>query len=636
MMGAENKILSIVIPYYNLKKYLDELLDCLAPQITDDIEIIVVDDGSEETYKTNYKWVKIIRQKNSGVSSARNKGIDNAVGEYIAFIDSDDLVSDKYIPSILDKIKMEKFDYLNLSWKSNPEGIEVILKSIEDDFPYYNRSVWNRVFKRSIIGNTRFNVNKSFGEDAEFIKTVIKPNMKKSYITDVMYYYNTNVPDSLTKKFHNGTLKTRRVVYYFPKVSKQMTFLIDEFRELNKIAEVVLMTNTNQLPQLEDYALVTKPMRIRGTELRGYSTNLFTKIVAPIKADIIIWTEKTYEIGGIETFNYNFCKQLSKYYDIVVLYGVIDLRQKARLSKYARVIKNEPNLKFDCNTLMVNRITDKEPSNVTYNQKVQMVHSCKWAVNLQTPKDNDYLVAVSEAVAKSYPDFKEDYKVIHNVTNPQKVERALTIVSATRTGTNEKGQKRMIALSNLLKRKNIPFIWYCFSDNPIQGAENICFIKPTLNIAPYIKSADYLAQLSDHEGFCYSIVEAMELGVPILVTDLAVLPELGFEDGKTGYKIPWEITDDFDVEKIYEHQLKGTFEYKFDNEKRVKQWKSIFGKGHPVKTICADDEPMIKVKALLTFDDAITLERVNRGDVIERNVSRAYELMQKKFVELVI
>lgn len=635
-MGAENKILSIVIPYYNLKKYLDELLDCLAPQITDDIEVIVVDDGSEETYKTNYKWVKIIRQKNSGVSSARNKGIENAVGEYIAFIDSDDLVSDKYIPLILDKIKMEKFDYLNLSWKSNPEGIEVILKSIEDDFPYYNRSVWNRVFKRSIIGNTRFNVNKSFGEDAEFIKTVIKPNMKKSYITDVMYYYNTNVPDSLTKKFHNGTLKTRRVVYYFPKVSKQMTFLIDEFRELNKIAEVVLMTNTNQLPQLEDYALVTKPMRIRGTELRGYSTNLFTKIVAPIKADIIIWTEKTYEIGGIETFNYNFCKQLSKYYDIVVLYGVIDLRQKARLSKYARVIKNEPNLKFDCNTLMVNRITDKEPSNVTYNQKVQMVHSCKWAVNLQTPKDNDYLIAVSEAVAKSYPDFKEDYKVIHNVTNPQKVERALTIVSATRTGTNEKGQKRMIALSNLLKRKNIPFIWYCFSDNPIQGAENICFIKPTLNIAPYIKSADYLAQLSDHEGFCYSIVEAMELGVPILVTDLAVLPELGFEDGKTGYKIPWEITDDFDVEKIYEHQLKGTFEYKFDNEKRVKQWKSIFGKGHPVKTICADNEPMIKVKALLTFDDAITLERVNRGDVIERNVSRAYELMQKKFVELVI
>lgn len=635
-MGAENKILSIVIPYYNLKKYLDELLDCLAPQITDDIEVIVVDDGSEETYKTNYKWVKIIRQKNSGVSSARNKGIENAVGEYIAFIDSDDLVSDKYIPSILDKIKMEKFDYLNLSWKSNPEGIEVILKSIEDDFPYYNRSVWNRVFKRSIIGNTRFNTNKSFGEDAEFIKTVIKPNMKKSYITDVMYYYNTNVPDSLTKKFHNGTLKTRRVVYYFPKVSKQMTFLIDEFRELNKIAEVVLMTNTNQLPQLEDYALVTKPMRIRGTELRGYSTSLFTKIVAPIKADIIIWTEKTYEIGGIETFNYNFCKQLSKYYDIVVLYSVIDLRQKARLSKYARVIKNEPNLKFDCDTLMVNRITDKEPSNVIYNQKVQMVHSCKWAVNLQTPKDNDYLVAVSEAVAKSYPDFKEDYKVIHNVTNPQKVERALTIVSATRTGTNEKGQKRMIALSNLLKRKNIPFIWYCFSDNPIQGAENICFIKPTLNIAPYIKSADYLAQLSDHEGFCYSIVEAMELGVPILVTDLAVLPELGFEDGKTGYKIPWEITDDFDVEKIYEHQLKGTFEYKFDNEKRVKQWKAIFGKGHPVKTICADDEPMIKVKALLTFDDAITLERVNRGDVIERNVSRAYELMQKKFVELVI
>lgn len=629
------KKLSLIIPCYNAGSYLDKLLDCLAPQITDEVEVIVVDDGSSNKYTTDYDFVRVIRKENGGVSSARNEGIDNSNGEYLAFIDADDLVSSKYVATILETLKRGKFDYLNLSWKAIPSGMEYKIESEEDDFPFYNRSVWNRVFKREIIGKTRFNTSKSFGEDSEFLKNVIKSNLKKTYISEIMYLYNTETPNSLTKKFHEGRLRTRRVVYYFPIVKKDMTFLIEEFKELNKVAEIILMTNQNQLPQLEKYALVTKPIKIHGTELRGYHTNLFMKIVMPIKADIVIWTDKTCEIGGIETFNYNFCKQLSKYYDIVVLYNTIDVKQKARMMDFARVIKNDIKTHIECDTLIINRITDEAPANVHFKQKVQMVHSCKWAKNLKTPQDNDFLIAVSEAVARTYPDFKKDYKVINNLTVEPVTDKALILVSATRTGTNEKGQKRMIALSNLLKRKNIPFVWYCFSDNPIQGATNICFMKPTLNISPYIKSADYLVQLSDHEGFCYSIVEAMELGTPILVTDLEVLPELGYVEGVTGYRLPWEITDDFDIEKIYEKPLKGHFVYKFDNDKRITQWKKILGKGNPIKKKVSNVEPVIRLKSLLTFDDAITGERITKGSEIERNVTRAYELMQKRFVELV-
>ena len=627
------KKLSIVIPCYNAGEYLKRLLDRLAEQITSDVEVIVVDDGSDCAVEIDYPWVTLIRQENQGVSGARNTGLNSVSGEYVAFIDADDNVSEKYIPTILEKIKTEKFDYLNMSWKSDPNVWEVRLKSIDDDFPVYNCSVWNRVFKRSIIGKTRFNTEKSFGEDEEFLRNIIKKDMKKAFIPDFMYYYSTGIKNSLTKRFFEGRLRTRRVIYYFPMVSEKMTFLIDEFRELDKSAEIILMTNLNKIPQLEQYSRVISPVKIRGTELRGYPTNLFQKIVMPLSADIVIWTEKTYEIGGIETFNYNFCKQMSKYYNIIVLYNVINEKQRLRLSEFARVIKNDIKTHIDCKTLIVNRITDEAPSNVHYGKKVQMVHSCKWDRRLVTPKDNDYLVAVSDTVAKTYEDFKEDYKVIQNMTIEKKKDKALLIVSATRTGTNEKGQKRMIALSNLLRRRGIPFIWYCFSDNPIQGADNICFLKPTLDISPYIRSADYLAQLSDHEGFCYSIVEAMELGVPILVTDLPVLKELGYEDGITGYTIPWEITDDFDFEKIYTHQLKDTFEYSHDNDDIVKQWMEILGEGSPLFKPTYY-ESNLKLRALITFDDMMTHARINKGDIIYRNSSRAYDLMQKRFVAL--
>ena len=115
---AKKKMLSVIIPYYNVEKYLNQLLETLSKQVTDEVEVIVVDDGSDVEFKTDYEWVRVIRQKNGGVSSARNTGLDNAKGQYIAFIDADDNVSDNYIGNILDKAKKEKFDYLNLSWKS--------------------------------------------------------------------------------------------------------------------------------------------------------------------------------------------------------------------------------------------------------------------------------------------------------------------------------------------------------------------------------------------------------------------------------------------------------------------------------------------------------------------------------------
>ena len=632
-----DKYLSIIVPCYNAEPYINELLDCLDPQITDEVEVLVIDDGSDKPFKTKYKWATVIRKDNGGASSARNLGIDSASGMYIAFIDADDLVSDKYVECIINKAKTEKFDYCYLSWKTMSDGWqqEVKLNSIEDKFPPFNLCVWNRIYKRSVIGNVRFNTKKLIAEDAEFIRAVDEHNKKKSFISEFMYFYRSSTPNSLTKRFHEGELDTRRVVYYFPKVTKQMTFLIQEFKELDKNAEIILLTNQNDLPQLESYAMVMKPVRICGTELRGYPTKLFSKVYIPIKADVCIWTERTFKIGGIETFIFNFCKNMSKYYNIVVLYNEIDIEQLNRIREYARVEKLDPNRVIDCNTLIVNRITDVAPRNVKFKKKVQMVHTCKMVDSWTVPQDNDVQVAVSNAVVDSFGDqFKKNHLVINNLTNPSKKDKALLLVSATRLGTFEKGQRRMVALAKHLKALNIPFVWLCFSDKVLPNAEGISFMKPTLNIAPYIKSADYLIQLSSEESFCYSIVEALEMGTPVLTTDLKVLPEIGFEDHKNGYILPFDVDENFDYKIIYEKPLKGHFEYKYDNQKRIRQWKKILGKGIPSEKTEVKKEVPVKLKALITFDDAIRKERVFKNDIIERDSTRAYELLQKKFVEL--
>ena len=84
--------LSIIIPYYNTRVYTDELLRILKKQITQDVEVILIDDGSNEEYRPKYEWLNVIRTNNNGQAKARNLGLNRATGDYIQFIDSDDLV----------------------------------------------------------------------------------------------------------------------------------------------------------------------------------------------------------------------------------------------------------------------------------------------------------------------------------------------------------------------------------------------------------------------------------------------------------------------------------------------------------------------------------------------------------------
>ena len=613
--------LSIIIPCYNAEPYINELLDRLAPQITDDVEVLVIDDGSKVPFTTSHKFAKVIRQTNGGASSARNKGLDKAQGEYISFIDADDLVTPDYITRIFDKLKNDP-DYIYLSWKTLPGGwqCEVRLRTVADEFPAFNLCVWNRIYKKDMIGKVRFNTKKLIAEDAEFIREVETDGKKKSFISEPIYLYRSDTPDSLTKRFAKGEVNTKRVVYHIPHITKDMKSLVKEVKEADKEGEVIIMTNQNDLPELKRFAMVMPPQTIKGTELRGEPTALFQKITLPMETQVVIYTSKTFKIGGIETWIYNFCEQLKDYYDILVLYDSIAPEQLDRLTRIVRTKQNDGQ-RIDCDTVIVNRITDKIPSNVKYKQSVQMIHSLRLSDSWTIPEGRDKYIAVSNAVKKSFG----CGEVIHNMTVHTEPKESLLLVSATRLSTFEKGQKRMTQLAKALDYNGISYVWLIFSDKePSEMTSSMVWFLPRLDIKPYIAKADYLVQLSDQEGFCYSIIESWEVGTPVITTPIDVLSEIGFVEGVNGYTVPFDMKN-IDTDKLL--NVPRMMPQPFDNKKQVEKWRKVLGRTTPKRDYVPESKVIIE--ALRSYRDMFLNKTVEVGEQIEVPQFRAEQIINR-------
>lgn len=214
-------ILSIVIPIHNASKYLDNLLCSVKRQMNEAIELILIDDGSEDDsyekciqYFENENNVKIIKQENHGVSFTRNKGIDISNGEYLAFVDSDDMISDNYIQKILECLQ-EDIDILFFTTSMVCEGKEGVILQLENGiytinefastkyFLHYSflNSLWSKVFKRKTIDTTRFIEKLSIVEDELFIIDVLKRTEQLRTINVVLYQYQNDY-SSLSKNIN--------------------------------------------------------------------------------------------------------------------------------------------------------------------------------------------------------------------------------------------------------------------------------------------------------------------------------------------------------------------------------------------------------------------------------------------------
>lgn len=226
--------ISVIVPVYQVEKYLSKCLDSILAQTFIDFEVLLINDGSYDLsgvicdkYASKDSRIRVIHKKNGGVSSARNTGIDCAEGEWICFVDSDDYVDPNYLSNLLRGVDNNTdIVYANYdSYNYIPREITLDTKSAID-FMIEN-SIFSmsgpvaKLYKTKLIHdyNIRFPINVHMGEDAIFNLEVMNVAIYMSFHTCNDYHIN----------YHSGSLSTK----YYSFKSEYKAYKLWKIIELN-------------------------------------------------------------------------------------------------------------------------------------------------------------------------------------------------------------------------------------------------------------------------------------------------------------------------------------------------------------------------------------------------------------------
>ena len=330
-------------------------------------------------------------------------------------------------------------------------------------------------------------------------------------------------------------------------------------------------------------------------------------------------------IGGTETFLYYMAKKY-KDIDITIMYSNADIQQVLRLSKYVKVIKYYGQ-KIKCENAYFSYNIDPI-DNIEAKEYVVIIHGdyLDYGITpVQHPKITRY-IGVSDIAVNSFKKLlpNKEIKKIYNPVEIDEPQDTLILISATRL-TKEKGKDRMIELMDLLDRNGRPWLWLIFTNDRNEiNHPNVAYIKPKLNVIDYIKTLGgskyaYLVQLSNAEGYGYSPVEALSVNVPVIVTDIPAMHEIGVKDGENGWIIPKSMKD-IDVNKFYS---KLEFSYKPPKD----EWKNELIN---IKSNYKEEEIMkYKVKCIRTYTDASLCQEIKTGTEFIIDKERAEEIIRQ-------
>ena len=227
-------LISIIVPVYNVEKYIDKCISSILQQTYPRIELLLIDDGSPDKsgiicdmYAQKDNRVRVFHKPNAGVSAARNTGINNAKGEFITFVDSDDWLEPDCIRRSLNIINKNELDLLQFSSKRiNDKGDLLFLKTGET--PILNASQYIEadqiyiaagcsIYRTSIIRSTnlKFDENLKLGEDQLFIYRYISKCKSCMRIKDSLYNYRLNPESACTVNNPRECLKSMKTFQTF-------------------------------------------------------------------------------------------------------------------------------------------------------------------------------------------------------------------------------------------------------------------------------------------------------------------------------------------------------------------------------------------------------------------------------------
>ena len=212
---------SIIVPVYNVEKYLEKCLKSLISQSYKNIEIILIDDGSKDNsgricdeYKRKDSRIKVIHKENAGVSEARNSGLQKAIGKYICFVDADDFVMNDYVEYMYELIVknsseiaictkiFSNFDENQTSDEAieDLDGENTVIRILNYRIPI---GVYSKIFKKDLIKDNKIRFFKDIymGEGFNFNVACFQRAKKVVISNHKVYYYRRDNSTSATTKF---------------------------------------------------------------------------------------------------------------------------------------------------------------------------------------------------------------------------------------------------------------------------------------------------------------------------------------------------------------------------------------------------------------------------------------------------
>ena len=269
-----DKLISIILPCYKVEKFLDNCLKTLINQTYKNLEIILVDDGSpDNSPKVCDEWakkdkrIKVVHKENGGVSSARNKGLEVANGDYIGFVDPDDYVDLTMYEKLINSANENNSDVVYCGYNEDIEGKIVPIEEYNlhkltdyDVSVYFYKkkntlvygSIWRGIYRKSLIKDIKFDVNFKCGEDLYFNIEVNNKKPKISIVDEKLYYYLKNP---------NSCVNT-----YRPKDYKNVIVQSDKATSLIKDEKILNFIRFNDtIALIADYLQYNKPKKVGKT-----------------------------------------------------------------------------------------------------------------------------------------------------------------------------------------------------------------------------------------------------------------------------------------------------------------------------------------------------------------------------------
>lgn len=326
---------SMIMPVYNSEKYLRNTLDTILNQSFEEFELIAIDDGSTDKslnilkeYEKKYNKIKVVHQINSGVSEARNRGIQLSKGEYIGFIDADDLLEKDFIKALYNSAKECDADismtgystfYDNTNMKSNIFTTHKFdnndKKRIFEEMLNIGLGVniWTKLYKKSILDkyNIKFEKNMSYDEDMFFSWKCALASNNIAFDNNTRYFYRLSI-DSATMKYHSNLYEKYCIEFYnIKKFAMDNNLFYEELndqininfaKKLNVIITMIMRSKTNIKKKHNDIKTILQDESIKkGLVLldnRRFYKNLKLNRILPVMIEVYL-IDKKIKLGRV-------------------------------------------------------------------------------------------------------------------------------------------------------------------------------------------------------------------------------------------------------------------------------------------------------------------------------------------------